>query len=392
LFWLIAGIFVYRIGWELGSVDVAILATAFFLFVPFGIRASRSFQPDILMLALLTGTLYLLLRYHNQQVWMRILWAGLVGGATVLVKPQGLFMLLVPALALLGFQNGQKRRQLIVFLILTLLPAMLYYGHEFLVNPAMDNQVKSSLVPSLWFRLFYWQYWLKHLWRVIGFSALVGGMFGILLVTPGWRRNFLVGMWLGYIIFGLFYTYHIYTHDYYHLQFIPAVALALGFLGESVLQQLVLVKRDQPTQIVTGGILIFSLFLNIGLYLNSLAEAENTSSQAHLEEQIGVLVKHSTHTLFLAPYYGYPLQYNGGLAGEAWPTVGDMKAEQVLGQPTLTAEERFEQVYQPSSPDYFIIIDMDEYSAQIDLQTLLTARFPVFYQSEKLIIFDLRQQ
>jgi 4-amino-4-deoxy-L-arabinose transferase-like glycosyltransferase len=392
LFWLIAGIVVYRIGRELGSVDAAVLATSFFLFVPFGIRASRSFQPDMLMLMLLTGTLFLVLRWHNQPSWTRIFWAGIVGGATILVKPQGFFMLVVSALALLGFQDGQKRRQTIVFLILTILPAMLYYGHEFLVNPAMNKQVQSSFVPSLWFELFYWQYWLKHLWRVIGFSALVGGMLGVLLATHGWRRNFLIGMWLGYFIFGLFYSYHIYTHDYYHLQFIPAVALALGLLGEMVLQKLVLVKRDQLTQLVTRGILIFSVFLNIGLYLNSLAETENTSSQARLDEQIGVLVKHSTHTLFLAPYYGYPLQYYGRLAGEAWPTVGDINAEQVLGQPTLTAVERFEQIYQPTSPDYFIITDMDEYSVQIDLQALLTARFPVLHQSENLIIFNLHQQ
>ena len=391
-FWLVAGIFVFLIGRELASVDAALLAAAFFLFVPFGIRASRSFQPDVLMLALLTATLYLLLRYQDRPIRRRILWAGVGGAATILVKPQGFFMLLVPAFALVEFQDGQKRREMIVFLLLTILPATLYYGHEFLLNPAMDNQIRSSLAPSLWFRLFYWQYWLKHLWLVIGFSALIAGMLGILLATPGWRRNFLLGMWFGYVIFGLFYSYHIHTHDYYHLQFIPAVALGLGLLGEMVLQQLVFANRHHLTRLVIGGILIFSIFLNIGLYLNSLTEPGQTTSQAQLAEQIGVLVKHNTHLLFLAPYYGYPLQYYGNLAGEAWPTVGDINAEQLLGKPPLTAMERFEQVYQPASPDYFIVTDMNEYREQTDLQVFLKGRFPILQQSENLIIFDLQEE
>ena len=34
-----------------------------------------------------------------------------------------------------------------------------------------------------------------------------------------------------YFLFGLIFSYSIHTHDYYHLQFIPAVALSLGALA-----------------------------------------------------------------------------------------------------------------------------------------------------------------
>ena len=392
LFWLIAGVFVFLMGRRLGSVDVAILAAAFFLFVPFGIRASRSFQPDILMVMLLTLTLYLLLRYQAQPDWRQLFWSGVVGSLATLVRPQGFFMLLITAFAIIGFQDGDKRRRIAVYLILVLLPALLYYSHEYLVNPNMHSQVQGSFVPSLWFKLFYWQFWLKHLWRVIGFSALVGGMLGIMLLPTGWRRNFLIGMWLGYVIFGLFYSYHIHTHDYYHLQFIPAVALAVGVLGAMVLQHLHSVNQGGWFPMVIGGIVLFAMFLNVGLYLNTLSEAENGTLQAQLSAEIGMIVNHSTHTLLLSPYYGYPLQYHGQLSGQAWPTLGDISSERLLGEVPLTVAERFEQLYQPASPEYFIITDMAEYSAQPDLQAFLTERFVVLQQSENFVIFDLRQQ
>jgi hypothetical protein len=392
LFWLVGGVFIFLIGIKLGSLDAAVLAAGFFLFVPFGIKASRSFQPDNLMLMLLICTLYLLLHYHDKPGWRRLLWAGAVGGLATVVKPQGFFMLAITAFSLMGYQGRQKRSRVLIFLTLVSLPALFYYGRELLVNQAMENQVRSSFVPGLWFKLVYWQFWLKHLWRVVGFSALVGGMLGILFAPAGWRRNFLAGMWLGYVIFGLFYTYHIHTHDYYHLQFIPAVALALGLMGAVVLQQLVLINQNWLWRTIIGCVLLFSVFLNIGLYLNTLSEAGNSPLQTQLATQIGVLVKHSTRTVFLAPYYGYPLQYHGELAGEAWPTVGDINSGQLWGEQPLTAPERFEQFYQRTLPEYFIITDMAEYSAQTDLQRFLTERFPVIKQSADFIIFDLRQR
>ena len=391
LFWLLGGGFVFVIAYRLGSVDTAALAAAFFLFVPFGIRASRSFQPDVLMLTLLIWTLYLLLRYRDNPTWTHLYLAATAAGLATFVKPQGVFMLLVTAIAVVGYRDGQKLRHLMVFLSIVLFPGLLYYGYHFLLNQSMHRQVTSSFIPSLWFEVYYWQFWLKHLWRVIGFSALVGGMFGILVTPAGWKRNFMTAMWLGYVIFGLFYTYYIHTHDYYHLQFIPAVALALGFLGASVLQQLILVNQHRIWRVLISCVLIFSMFLNSGLYLNTLAEVEDSPSHTQLAEQIGALVNHSARTLFLAPYYGAPLEYHGELAGIAWPTVGDIRAEQLVGAQPLSAVERLNQYLQEASPEYFIVTDMTEYEAQTDLRTLLSTRYPILEQSEDFIIFDLRQ-
>jgi hypothetical protein len=55
LFWLIGGIFIYLLARNLFSKDAALFATAFYLILPYGVLASRSFQPDPLMVALIVG-------------------------------------------------------------------------------------------------------------------------------------------------------------------------------------------------------------------------------------------------------------------------------------------------------------------------------------------------
>ena len=44
----------------------------------------------------------------------------------------------------------------------------------------------------------------------------------------------MAGLWGGYFLFGLVFTYHIHTHGYYSLQFVPIVALSLGPLWDLV--------------------------------------------------------------------------------------------------------------------------------------------------------------
>ena len=52
-FWVIGGIFLFLLARQLTSVDGALVATAFYLFTPYAVAASRSFQPDPLMVMLI---------------------------------------------------------------------------------------------------------------------------------------------------------------------------------------------------------------------------------------------------------------------------------------------------------------------------------------------------
>src|SRR5688572_23935991 len=49
LFWIIGAVFLFMLAREFASVDGALASTAIYLFLPYAVAASRSFQPDPLM-------------------------------------------------------------------------------------------------------------------------------------------------------------------------------------------------------------------------------------------------------------------------------------------------------------------------------------------------------
>ena len=53
LFWVIGAVFLFLLASQFTSIDGALVTTAFYLFAPYAIIASRSFQPDPLMVMLI---------------------------------------------------------------------------------------------------------------------------------------------------------------------------------------------------------------------------------------------------------------------------------------------------------------------------------------------------
>jgi hypothetical protein len=91
LFWLIGGIFLYKTVQTLVSVDAALIAVGYYLFTPWGIIISRSFQPDSLMMMMFMISLYVIVRYFQETSWRSLILAGVLTGITLLLRPLVLF-------------------------------------------------------------------------------------------------------------------------------------------------------------------------------------------------------------------------------------------------------------------------------------------------------------
>jgi 4-amino-4-deoxy-L-arabinose transferase-like glycosyltransferase len=63
LFWVLGGLTLLLVIRELASTGAAMIGTLFYLFVPFGVIASRAFMPDLLMVALIVFSLWALFRW-----------------------------------------------------------------------------------------------------------------------------------------------------------------------------------------------------------------------------------------------------------------------------------------------------------------------------------------
>jgi 4-amino-4-deoxy-L-arabinose transferase-like glycosyltransferase len=75
LFWLIGGIFLYKTVQALVSVEAALIGTGYYLFAPWSIIISRSFQPDSLMMMMFMISLYIIVRYFQEPSWRNLILA-----------------------------------------------------------------------------------------------------------------------------------------------------------------------------------------------------------------------------------------------------------------------------------------------------------------------------
>src|SRR5687768_11681635 len=212
-FWLVGGIFMYLITKKLLSTEAALFATLYYLFVPMGVIISRSFQPDSLMMMLFLASLYLLLIYFENGVKSYLLYAAVVTAITLLLRPLVLFAIFFAFLALSLQNKGSWRkiidRSLVIFGGVSLLPAIIYYGHGIVFAGFMRWKVSSSFMPHLLTEPDFWLGWFRLGINVAGTAFLIAAIIGFFLLPNRTTRNLMIGLAISYLFFGVVFTYHI---------------------------------------------------------------------------------------------------------------------------------------------------------------------------------------
>jgi 4-amino-4-deoxy-L-arabinose transferase-like glycosyltransferase len=387
-FWLIGGAFLYLIGRKVTSVEAALLATAYYLFIPLGIRASRSFQPDTLMIMMYLFSLWMILRHSERPSRTRLLTAAAVTGLTLLIRPLVLFTLIGAFVSLAIYREGVRRSITSIhcwlFIILSFVPVAAYYGGYGLIAGFLHWKVETSFIPHLFFSQVYWRDWLLLAASEGGYTPLLAALIGLALVAGGIPKALLTGLWIGYFVFGLVFNFHIHTHGYYQLQLIPIVALSFGPVVTGLVSQLKRVCTPWYRWIpITGALLLVFLFNALEV---RRALAHPSFETIDVLREVGTIVNHSTRTLYVARFYGRPLEYYGELSGLPWPQRITQGLYRRPGERERTIEERFAAL--GFSPEYFIITDfnqLDRYHP--DMKQFLRDHCPVVAQSEHYLIY-----
>jgi len=428
LFWMIGGVFLYLIARKLVSPNAAVFSAFFYLFDPAVVLPSRAFMPDPLMIMLLLVSVFTILRYHEYPSTRRLAVAVVASSSALFVKPGICFFQIFGAFfALMVYRKGLPRAltsaPLLLFTALSVLPVGLYYLYGAVINGFLQGQVQSKFVPQYLLETYFWRGWLDQIGSIVGYIAFLGAVFGVLLFRPGLPRAVITGLWGGYFVFGLVFTYHIHTHDYYSLQFVPVVALSLGPVCDTAVSYIRRSDLQQYRRVIVLGSIILAGMIGVveqrttilgiaqqgqgvnafpGGYMGSALIADY-DARAKIYRKIGEIVDHSHHTLFSAPDFGYPLLYYGRLDGEYWPTPGMMawwRSQERTGSQlgsTTNRNELFENMYSTLSPDYFIVINrFTQGDQQVGwkedrrLRMLLTEHFPVVARDDDYLIFDLQ--
>ncbi len=395
LFWLLGGRFLYLIGKRIADADAALLATGFYLFLPFAVVASRSFQPDPLMVMLMLASVLAILRYQEARSSARLFIAAALAALTFVVKPGSVFVVVAAFLALAVSREGVRRalssHAFLLFSAITVTPSLLIYLYGILSGTFLIGEAQKTLLPQLWLSAFFWRGWLINIDRTVGFISFIGALLGALMFRQGLPRTVMTGLWIGYILFALALNYNLATHDYYQLQLIPIVALSVAPILAGVLQHLKQVRPQLHWRAAAWGILLLGLFLSLADARSRLVNPDGARKVSN-SEAIGARVNHSTKTVFLSADYGVPLEYHGLLSGKPWPLASDLEWERLAGLRVINAEARFNAEFAKDAPEYFIVEDLREYEQQPDLKKFLTSNYAALAVSEDYVIFDLRRK
>jgi hypothetical protein len=390
-FWLFGGLFVFLLAKNLaGSVPGiaprqvyggAAASLAFYLLLPYAVTASRSFQPDPLMVTLIILFWWSIENWGRNPSWKWSLLSALAGGLAMFIKLPAAFFVIGGALAAifahLGLVKSLKLPQTWVTALLGCLPpaAYLYYGtfmHGFL-----DQQFSSRFYPEMWVDPFFYLRWFLKVENVASILWIALALISILVFASKPAKIFLASLWVAYLVYGMSFAHHISSHDYYSLPLIPILAVSLAPLAAELLA-LITSKANRSRSLQAGSILLLLItisLLSVDQYINQ--RANDYRQQAAFWATIGGAIGHQPGVVALTSDYGYPLAYYGWQKNDPWPLAPDIQ----------NFDETFSHLAAKKS--YFLITDFDEYERQPELQKRLSAGYPILAQGKGYIVFDL---
>lgn len=373
-FWLAGGIFMYLITKKLLSTEAAFFATLYYLFAPMGVIISRSFQPDSLMMMLFLISLYALVLYFEKPSLRRLLLAAVFTGITLLLRPLVSYAIFCAFLALSLYQSKNWKKiidlPLIIFSVVSLLPSLIYYGYGIIFAGFMRWKVSNSFMPYLLVKKDFWLGWSDIVINVAGFTPLLLALLGFFLLGNRRVQYLVIGLVVSFMLFTVTFTYHIHTHPYYHIQLFPIIGLSASPIivetVKSIMQRIHSIGRFWWIPVVAA--LLFVPYV-------AYREVRNSLYQIHMEDpavarEIGELINHSPRAVYVANYYGVPLEYYGEFGGAPWPVRIEDEFYRQPGEQERTVQQRLDAL--SFTPEYFVITDFQLFfRLHQDLQAFL---------------------
>ena len=389
IFWMVSAIFLFLTALKLTTFDGALLAASFYLFLPYGVYASRSFQPDPLMMMFLAVFVWSLANWSDAERWRWAILTGLFGGAAILVKMVAVFFVAGAAAGAVLKRRNLKDALLDIRIwsmaILSLLPTALYFYYGIVVRGYLSRQFGGRFLPELLATPSFYLRWGLNLEEVVGFLVIALAPLGLLLF-PKSKTGMIHGLWIGYVVYGLYFNYHFSTHDYYQIPFILIAALSLAPLGE-MLSKTIRTRRKGwlPPALLLGAWTL--ALLGAAWTVRSELRATDYRPLASTYREVGDMLRDEGKTVALTEDYGYRLNYWGWLNVTHFPSVGDLWYQEKRGDP-----QEFAQVFEKNTKNrsFFLITDFDEWEKQNDLREYLTENYPLYADNDAYLIFDLR--
>lgn len=420
LCWVLGGVVILAIARRQVSFAAGMGAAAFYLFSPFAIIGSRTFQPDPMMVLLTLLTLILVVHYDDKPVGTRLFAAMAALLGAMIVRPMAscfvfpVFLLL--AVARHGAVKGSLHWHTVLFAFLPVIPPGVFYLQSAAQGGFITTHADFSFMPHLYWENYFWMGWLRNIGKVTGWIPFLAAVGTAIFLTKGKVRSVLLGLWLGYLGYGLLFNYHIYTHDYYSLPLIPVVALSLAPLfgmglqvcrsvfGERRRILLAGVAIFGSGAVVLGGLRSYGMFsapvrgflkaaVGIDHHWLSYLGREDARNRQSVEdwEEIGRLVRHSRGVILLSKADGLAEMYHGRFMGKTWPTRSIIEQYRKLGRSLPNTTGDFERIAEELEAEYFVVTHVKDFADQTQFEWYVRAHYPLVAGSERFLVFSLSE-
>ncbi len=382
ILWLLAGLALFDLARRISSPAAGLISLAYYLVLPFAVQASRSFQPDPLMTSAFVVGVYFLYRWMGNQSWKWAILTAFFFGFAVLAKIVIVFLVIGAAAAVVLVVFGRyfwKSTQVWAMALLMAAPALGYYvfGHpgrstEYFFSWTVD------LIRLISSRHFYAD-WLGFVGSLFGLTILLLSMAGTVLAPPGARWLF-IGLWIGYLFYGLTLPFQMFTHSYYHIQLVPVVSLGLAPIVEVGVAKASSLARHWKAALIALAVVMIGYQ---SWAARSALVAEDYSDAPGLWAAIGRAIPVNAEVIGLTQDYGYDLMYWAWRKVDLWPLSTDLSAVKNEDRDLST---RFEDL--TSGKDYFLVTAFGQLERQPNLKKILDG-YTVAAQGDGYVLYDL---
>jgi 4-amino-4-deoxy-L-arabinose transferase-like glycosyltransferase len=325
-------------------------------------------------------------RSEGKPRWIWSILAGFAGGLAVLTKFPAIYLVGGAAVAMvfsaLGARRFWRSPQVWAMAALMLGPALLFYlGRQGRASEYFQDWTIS--LSHLLLQPGFYGRWFNLAQELIGLAPLLAALAGVIIAHPR-LRSLLIGLWLGYVLYGMFYPYQLYTHSYYHLQLVPIVALSLAPLSQAFLD--VLAKKAFIWKIIFVGIFLVGILFPSWQYILEQSQQDFRSEPPHWQA-VAADLPSDGKIIALTQDYGYRLNYYGWRKVSLWPNRGEIKLSELRG-----GGKEFDTYFDKNTQekDYFLITAFKQFQDQPDLQQHLAENYPVLAEGDGYLIYDLR--
>lgn len=387
-FWMVGAFGLFLLARSLIGDNGAVVALGYFLILPYGALASRAFQPDPLMVSAIIWSWWAADRWRRSQTWKNAVIAGLLAGLAIFVKSVAVFFvaggLIGLVFAALSWKAVLKNKQIWLMAALTVIPYACFHIYGLYITGLLEGQFSLRFFPQLWIDPVFYLRWNGEISSVVGFELFLASLVGIFMLKGKSGRWLLIGAWIGYVLFSLALPYHAMTHDYYQEPIIPLVALGVAAVIDRLLGSL---KGPRIlASLAVLGVMLFWVTIKAWDVRVSLKRMDYRGEPA-IWQGIGDLLGHDSHVLALTQDYGYRLGYWGWLTPTNWMYGGDFTVREMAGASYDIEKLFFEQT---EGKDYFLVTQFAEFNAQAEMKKLLYDNYPVLYDTDDYLIFDLK--